>query len=892
MARDNLRAELIFAFCAAVGLCFLAAVNAAAAEGTAAGEFVSCWPEDTVRVWAGPEYWTNPLQDWRVNNGRLECVVSGGDRNVFLLTRRLSEAEGRLVMSVRLGQLEPQAELTDGWVGFKLGVQGEFDDYRNDAVRGKGYRAGMYAGGRLFVGKFDESVKKIEGPFEDVTLKLTAEPAGADYVVVLQAFDASGEKLSEARGKVDRQWLVGGVCLVCSSGKVEDMADTRDGVIEYGNWGFKPGTGRGGNVRFWFCDWKVSGSKVRACPEHAFGPILFSQYTLSDGVLKMTAQMPPIGAKDSRQVELEVRGADGNWKPAGKAAIDELSRTATFRVEGWDGGRDVPYRLAYEFSPDGGPAKKYYRTGTVRKQPLEKSEFVVAGFTGNNDLGFPNNDIVSAVAYHNPDLLFFSGDQIYEGVAGYGAQREPVQAAALDYLRKWYLYGWAYGDLMRDRPTVAIPDDHDVYHGNLWGAGGKATDPGLTGSAAQDTGGYKMPPAWVNMVQRTQSSHLPDAFDPTPVKQGIGVYYCEMNYGGISFAVIEDRKWKSAPKMVVPEAEVHNGSPHNADFDHKSDADVEGAKLLGDRQLEFLRHWANNWAEDVWMKVALSQTIFANVATLPTGEMSGLAVPELRIMHPGEYPPDDAPVSDYDTNGWPQTGRNRALKELRRCFAMHIAGDQHLGSTVEYGIEQYGDAGYAFCVPAISNVWPRRWCPSQPGRNRRLGRRRYTGDYEDGFGNKITVYAVSNPIYTGREPSRLYDRATGYGIVRFNRETRDVTIECWPRLSDPRRPGAEQYPGWPITYNQYDNYSREPAAYLPLIKVDGMDSPIVQVVDESQDEVVYTVRITGGLFRPGVYNEQADYTVKVGEPAAGKVQVLKGLQVVKEGDGNVIEVKF
>ena len=48
------------------------------------------------------------------------------------------------------------------------------------------------------------------------------------------------------------------------------------------------------------------------------------------------------------------------------------------------------------------------------------------------------------------------------------------------------------------------------------------------------------------MVHRTQVSHMPDPFDPTPVKQGITVYYTELNVGGVSFAVIADRMFKSA----------------------------------------------------------------------------------------------------------------------------------------------------------------------------------------------------------------------------------------------------------------------------------------------------------------------------------------------------------
>ena len=53
----------------------------------AGAQFRSGWPKDAERVWVGPEYWSNRLQDWRIKDGRLECVTSGGDRNVHLLTR-------------------------------------------------------------------------------------------------------------------------------------------------------------------------------------------------------------------------------------------------------------------------------------------------------------------------------------------------------------------------------------------------------------------------------------------------------------------------------------------------------------------------------------------------------------------------------------------------------------------------------------------------------------------------------------------------------------------------------------------------------------------------------------------------------------------------------------
>ena len=57
------------------------------------------------RVWAGEDYWANPMEDWRIKDGRLVCVRGETDRNVHLLTFGLDEDKpgGAFSMSVRLG---------------------------------------------------------------------------------------------------------------------------------------------------------------------------------------------------------------------------------------------------------------------------------------------------------------------------------------------------------------------------------------------------------------------------------------------------------------------------------------------------------------------------------------------------------------------------------------------------------------------------------------------------------------------------------------------------------------------------------------------------------------------------------------------------------------------
>jgi alkaline phosphatase D len=841
-------------------------------------KFSISFAKEISRTWIGPDFWSNPLQDWQLKNGRIECIVSGGDRNVVLLTREIHNEEGKFKLQVRFGKLEREIQLNEpGWIGFKVGIKGEFSDYRDSAVRGEGFPVGITTDGKLFIGKIDTLSKQTNSELEFGKLELSGFIEKNKLNLSLALFNEQNELISKIDNSCfDPDWIDGMVAVVSHSGEMLEKINGRRS-LEYPNWGNKPGTSRKGNMRFWFNDLSLSGSLVKEYSEHSYGPLLFSQYTLNKSTLKLTVQLPPVGENEGKNVEFQIK-ENGIWKTILEEPIDKLSRTSAFTIEKWDSKKSVPYRLVYKLKYRNNELETFFREGIIRKEPLDKDEIVIAGFTGNNDLGFPNNELVDAVEYHNPDLLFFSGDQIYEGIGGYGIQTNTLENISLDYLRKWFLFGWTYGDLMKDRPTVSIPDDHDVYHGNIWGAGGKATPPGLAGADAQDMGGYKYFPEWVNMVQRTQTSHLPDPYDPTPVQQDIGVYYCNMNYAGVSFAVLEDRKFKSAPKVLLPKAKVYNGWAKNKSFDAKISGNVKGAVLLGNRQLKFLEDWSSDWSNNTWMKVVLSQTIFANVATLPLEySHSDNIVPKLKIFKENEYPPNDVPVQDMDSNGWPQTPRNKALDIIRKAFAVHIAGDQHLGSTIQYGIDEWNDAPYAFCVPAVSNVWPRRWFPKNEGKNRKESMPKYTGEYEDGFGNLITVHAVSNPFYSGKKPSKLYDRATGYGIIRLERNTRDITFECWPRWVDPADKSSKQYPGWPVKINQNKNYGAEQVAYLPLINVKNFKNPVVQIIQESNNEIVYTKRILGSSFKPPVF-QLGSYTIRVGELGTDNEKVLKKIE--------------
>ena len=572
--------------------------------------------------------------------------------------------------------------------------------------------------------------------------------------------------------------------------------------------------------------------------------ICFALYTVNNNIMKMTAQLYPLKENEDRLVRLQVKKNE-EWAEIAKADIIEDGWTAHFRVEKWDSAKDFEYRLAH--------GKDAYYTGLIRKDPVDKETIVVAAFTGNSiypkqggNIG--KNDIVENLKKIDPDLLFFSGDQVYDHNRHY-----PY----------WLKFGRDFGQVIRSTPTITVPDDHDVGQANLWGASGKKS---LT--VAGHDGGYFKPVEYVKQVERAQTSHLPDPYDPTPIQRGIDVYYTSMNLGRISFAIIEDRKFKSGPQGLVPEMGPRPDHINDPSYDPKS-VDVLGAVLLGERQLKFLRDWGTDW-QDADIKAVLSQTIFCGGAHIH-GKIGGR-------LH-----------ADMDSNGWPQTGRNKALAEIRRCWAVHIAGDQHLATIFHHGINEWEDACYSFCVPSIANFYLRWWEPLQGGQNRQPGMPEYTGRFLDGFGNKITCYAAANPSKKPNGGNKLTTRAAGFGVVLFNKKTREITFQCWPRNVDVKDPKAKQYPGWPKTINQTDNYGRKALAYLPTLKFKGLENPVVQIIDEANGEIVYTLRIKGNTFKPKVF-KKGSYTIKTGKDKLEKIHT--NVKSLEQGQSKTITIPF
>ncbi|MFQ5507343.1 MAG: hypothetical protein ACE5F1_21470, partial [Planctomycetota bacterium] len=397
--------------------------------------FRSAWPEGITRSWVGPEFWANRLQDWRIHRGWLECLESSATRPmrvVHLLSRSAGEQAGKLELRVLC---TPLRDGGGSFCGFLLGAGGSHVDYRLTALvhhrpaQDGGLVAALDGGGRLVFRDNEKNVAKggwaitgklregellevpassrqgtrVPGTLGAVELRLAARPRGQDYRLVLSVHvpESGGELARAVLDDVDPELVAGSLALVAHRGKAR------------------------------FRDFRASGGKLRSWPERSFGPVLAAQYSLSRGTLKLTAQMPPLGESDTQRAEFQLLDG-GSWRTVAGSRLVVPGYTFPFRVEDFDATRAWKYRVAYRLRQSVGEKLTSFE-GTIRKEPVGKRRFVLAAFTGNkhftggirwnhDGVWFPHRELVRAVRYHDPDLLFFSGDQIYEGDLT-GAQR-------------------------------------------------------------------------------------------------------------------------------------------------------------------------------------------------------------------------------------------------------------------------------------------------------------------------------------------------------------------------------------------------------------------------------------------------------------------------------------
>jgi alkaline phosphatase D len=746
-------------------------------EAIASAAPVEPLPTGLTRTWLGPSYWANRLEDFRLANGRIECLGTMRLRSVAVLTREINNVAAAATLSVRTGTLAAGA----GFSGFLIGGGGGSIDYRAAALVQSAAGTG---GGLLCVYENDGQVRfrnhtnetnqltyavrpasALSGPAparrtaEDVTLTLSIAPESTgNFTLTLTVRNtATATLLHTARlTGVLGSAIAGGISLVSAPLS-------------------------GSTARYWLRDVDTQGAKVTNRPERALGPIVGTLFSLNRATLKMTAQLMPIGAAEDQTARLQVLNATGGWNTVATATLG-AGFTAAFRVGNWDSSRSWTYRVVWGLGtarehawggtiPQDEVSKATIRVGVVNcvihsYRPLDQASSGAPTLPGATALGlytegslyFPYTALVNNLRRQQPDLLVAQGDQFYENRPT-AAVPPTNENPTMNFLYRYYLWLWAFRDLTRDRPTIVMVDDHDVYQGNLWGHGGAAAP-----NNDQNAGGYVKSATFVNVVQRVQTGHNPDPHDPTPVAQGITVSYGAFTFGGVSFAFLEDRKFKWA---------TGSGGPGGSTPDNQ-------LPILGARQEALLTDWAAMHPGQP--KVCLTQTAFAGVQTTP----------------------DRQPRREADTASYP-VARRRALQLIKNAGAVVVSGDQHLSFVVRHGLDTFSDGPVQFVAPAGGTSY-QRWFEAQNLANPESTPN--TGDFTDAWGNRVHVLAVANPRVTlaqvnAATPGRqdVGDRSLkreGYGVVAINKTTREFILEAWPWQLDPTSSTSRPFPGWPV----------------------------------------------------------------------------------------------
>ena len=647
-----------------------------AAQAAQAPSFESSWRGS--RTWIGKEYWANPLQDWRVEDGEVIAQAAAG-RTLHLLTHQVTPSGGGFHLQATIRLVSPSAggekvARTWGPASFSVFAVAWRDISTHWFIPSLRWLLGCAATGRLFCGGTVGGSVPLDFP---------------------GALDA---ERPERRARLTKPSCLRSPPREARQHKSRRPSDHPSCQATL-HWPRKRPAGPGLKPAEWNGASAIGssgGTKLAAHPDQTFGPILWTQYTLSRETLKLAAHFPPLGDEDEWTARLQTRRGT-RWATIASAAIERLSRAAIFRVDGWDASRDAEYRVAYAFQ-----GEEHHWGGVVRKDPREKERLRIGVFSCDHGEVFPQRRLVRNIRLQDPDIAFFAGDQIYEGYGGFGVARgKPSEEAMLDYLRKYWQFGWTWRSILKDRPSIIIPDDHDVFQGNIWGQAGRALPRSAEGPGFE-RGGFLMEVDWVNAVQRTQSGHLPDPVDPAPCQSGIEVYFTELRYGSASIAILEDRKFKTGPADILSPEQRAAGRTDPAVVD------IEGAELLGRRQESFLKNWSRD-SVDADFRLVCSQTIFCKATTHAGGRL------QRRLI-------------DLDCGGWPQAARNRALAILQAAGnVIMLHGDQHIGSLLRHGIEEWEDGPIAFMAPGTSNGFPRAWWPDQPGQNRDPSAPAWTG---------------------------------------------------------------------------------------------------------------------------------------------------------------------
>lgn len=776
--------------------------------------YLSQWHQLPDMVWTGADFWANQLQDWEIKEGRLRCRHTAPKRNIQLLTHPLKNDGNFLQSSIQL-KMNSRNSKNEGVAGFYWGIMADSNDYRNICAHGNGIVAGVNQDGYLI---FDDliSYNQIEPDMlsEGVDLKLFLNHGGNQVRAELSVWHRGQPMVTLQHHDISPDHLAGHIGLVADF-KNKDSS----------RWSAE------------FAHWELRGDLLDHFPDRTYGPVYFAQHTVSDHQLHLTAQIAPL-YPDIGRVELYVKTPGSDWQKTEEASIHPQARTASFKIKDWDASQPAEYRLSLPVKRLDDEIIDLPYHGAIPADPSEKDHITIIGLSGCLRSDSFHRHLQDSSGLENADIAAFYVDRWEWDEKSENSFSEEVKI--LNYLHHWTLFGWAQQEIFKQIPSVIIEAEKStpLFKNDIEKEESDTSEKEKSNdSASSDTSDQEL----TEVIHHTQSSHMPGT---KITGNKIPPPWIRWEYGGIDIGILIESRRNSEDQTDPDTTEIE--------------------KTIGE--------WTKDW-ENSEMKALLSPSVFRQVIT-PSPEKIRNEKEDETENHDPVSDPDHAEKSPAP-NRPSISSDNKIISLLRKANIVHIAGKRNPPSVIQYGTKDHGDANFAFTIPALQMNPAHRWEPSSRHHRPILGRKFYTGDFEDKNGAKMTIFAVGNPLQAPDQENILVEN-TGYGIIHFNKKSQRIRFECHHLKIQPDQSRENPFDDWPFEIDPQDNFASRSSHFLPALTIDEAENPVIRITKKENDELVSIFRIRGAS-SPHIFRveEPGQYLITVSTPDRAKEKSIE-----------------
>lgn len=271
--------------------------------------------------WIGRAWWANPLWDWKKDGYGGVQVPAAKQRALSLLPLTVAETGEYIALqsTITFSNISPGIAGNVA-AGFALSRIGVFEDYRSAVVYPKSQLPAVIRSDGLLSlpGVTSKTGVSLKG--DPILLTLQGFKVNGSVLLTLTAKQSSVEVSISTHVQISQ---VTGVLALITEGPSRNSELVPQAIVTFRNF-------------------SVFGSMVSQKPDRSFGPILWTQYTISDGTLRIQAQLSPIDSPET--VTLLVTPLSGG-KTTQKfiAKSQRLSRTVRFTIANWDSNRRWRY---------------------------------------------------------------------------------------------------------------------------------------------------------------------------------------------------------------------------------------------------------------------------------------------------------------------------------------------------------------------------------------------------------------------------------------------------------------------------------------------------------------------------------------------------------------------